>query len=487
MIRISYHHIVFVALLEIGKTTMIATISPEAQFTDESVSTCHFAQRVALVKNSASVNEEVEPELVIQRLRAEVRRLREEVEFLSRKNDNDEGDGGETHAQELSPQQMSELTESIHNYVQDRDKSSHLDFCGGITLPRIRAVCSIFKDFLLRKPNERIVDDEKSNSDDESLEKNERSFTPKNKAIGQNVREEGRSTTQAPSDNGSEKGNRSKANNCVCGVPLCRDQRVITEPNLAFAWFKDRYPGTAAIDESKNLLKTKITEVYYFCQRVACRFCYSLDNLYATNNHLLLIQAKNTGRMIEEIRSRIRQHKEAIEKVRASHAISMVSGHEEKLSECVEEKLHCDAIIKEKVAYKETLDRLGGLKGSIEKIQQLVETSRLKLQADFETWYRQVCSEENRSNDDAESRLYTRGNEDRREEMTCDARRPSLSVDEVRGHAGDKPEVGKQPTAETQKEFNLPAGVKLTGNHQVDEDIIAFYKAKEVLLSKLKR
>ena len=52
---------------------MIATISPEAQFTDESVSTCHFAQRVALVKNSASVNEEVEPELVIQRLRAEVR------------------------------------------------------------------------------------------------------------------------------------------------------------------------------------------------------------------------------------------------------------------------------------------------------------------------------------------------------------------------------------------------------------------------------
>ncbi|KAL3785545.1 hypothetical protein ACHAW5_010506 [Stephanodiscus triporus] len=35
------------------KTTMIATISPEARFTDESVSTCHFTQRVALVKNSA--------------------------------------------------------------------------------------------------------------------------------------------------------------------------------------------------------------------------------------------------------------------------------------------------------------------------------------------------------------------------------------------------------------------------------------------------
>jgi kinesin family protein 6/9 len=94
--------------MEIGKTTMIATISPDAQFTDESVSTCHFAQRVALVKNSASVNEEVEPELVIQRLRAEVRRLREEVEFLSGKNDDDEGEGGEKQNRELSQQQMIE-------------------------------------------------------------------------------------------------------------------------------------------------------------------------------------------------------------------------------------------------------------------------------------------------------------------------------------------------------------------------------------------
>ena len=165
----------------------------------------------------------------------------------------------------------------------------------------------------------------------------------------------------------------------------------------------------------------------------------------------------------------------------------MVFGHEEKPSESVKEKLHCDAINMEKAAYNETLDRLGGLKGSIENIQQLLETRRRKLQADFETWYRQVCSEESRSVDDSKSTLRTTGNADQREEMSLDVRQPLLSVEEVRGHTGNKPEVGKQPTAETQKEFKLPAGVKLTGNHQVDEDIIAFYKAKEVLLSKLKR
>lgn len=99
---------------------MIATISPEAQFTDESVSTCHFAQRVALVKNSASVNEVVDPDLVIQRLRAEIKRLREEVEFLSGKQNDDEGEGGEKQNREVSQQQLKELTESIIKYVQDK-------------------------------------------------------------------------------------------------------------------------------------------------------------------------------------------------------------------------------------------------------------------------------------------------------------------------------------------------------------------------------
>jgi hypothetical protein len=71
--------------------------------------------------------------------------------------------------------------------------------------------------------------------------------------------------------------------------------------------------------------------------------------------------------------------------------------------------------------------------------------------------------------------------------MTSNVRQPSLPVKEVRKQASSKPEDVKQPTAESQKDFKLPPGVKLTGNHQVDDDIIAFCKAKKVLLSKLKR
>ena len=248
---------------------MIATISPESQHTGESVSTCHFAQRVALVKNSASVNEEVEPELVIQRLRAEVRRLREEVEFLSGKNDDDDSScDGDEHIK-LPQHQTNELTESIQNYVQDRDESSHLNFCGGITLPKIRAVCSIFKEMLLRKTTEnKAIDDGRGSTAEESLEEDARSFTQDDANNG-GLGNDGRQQAKLHRPNGKhsitqQKGDSSSKVNVVCGVSICRDERVLDEPNVAFSWFKDRYPGLAAMDKDKKSLKMKYSEVWLF-------------------------------------------------------------------------------------------------------------------------------------------------------------------------------------------------------------------------------
>ena len=45
-------------------TSMIATCSVEKGNIDESISTCRFAQRVALIKNDATLNEELDPKLV---------------------------------------------------------------------------------------------------------------------------------------------------------------------------------------------------------------------------------------------------------------------------------------------------------------------------------------------------------------------------------------------------------------------------------------
>ena len=261
---------------------MIANISPEAQYTDESISTCHFAQRVALIKNSASVNEKVDPELVIQRLRAEVRRLREEVDFLSGKNDDDEasGDRGEENNSKLSQELLDEMTESIKKYVHKPDTNSHLDFCGGITLPKIHAACSIFKDMLLRKSIDNAIVGESAvinvdgngsadgDEEDSVVERQpSRIYFEKNKQ-GTKVGSQQLSATHRANVNKTitqQTGITKSSPKTVRGVPICRDKRTIEEPTLAFEWFKERYPGLASIDESKHTLKMKYTEV--ICRR----------------------------------------------------------------------------------------------------------------------------------------------------------------------------------------------------------------------------
>ncbi len=253
---------------------MIANISPEAKYTDESISTCHFAQRVALIKNSASVNEKVDPELVIQRLRAEVRRLREEVDFLSGKNDDKEAscDGGKQSNSKLTQEQMNEMTESIMKYVHNPDTNSYLDFCGGINLPRIHAACSIFKDLLLRafigntvtKESE-PVEDRDSDGDGKVSEENRQSSNINYRMKSSRRTKVGNHQFSAMCRPhaiiAQKKESIQSRSNTVCGVPICRDNRTVDEPNLAFEWFKERYPGLAPIAECKDSLKMKYSEV----------------------------------------------------------------------------------------------------------------------------------------------------------------------------------------------------------------------------------
>lgn len=45
----------------------------------ETISTCRFSQRVALIKNDAILNEELDPRLLINQLRAENLQLRNQI------------------------------------------------------------------------------------------------------------------------------------------------------------------------------------------------------------------------------------------------------------------------------------------------------------------------------------------------------------------------------------------------------------------------
>ena len=47
----------------------------------ESISTCKFATRVACIRQDAVVNEEVDPQVVIKRLKKEIQELKEELVY----------------------------------------------------------------------------------------------------------------------------------------------------------------------------------------------------------------------------------------------------------------------------------------------------------------------------------------------------------------------------------------------------------------------
>jgi hypothetical protein len=354
---------------------------------------------------------------------------------------------------------VNELTESIQRFVRDRDESSHLDFCGGITVPKIRAVCSVFKKMLLSSNNKKLtIDDDRgsiSSSEDESEEddndKSSVQHSVKNRRVkkkdGSNIHQEVAS------------GKRPSKLDSVCGVQMCTDKRVLDEPNVAFSWFKDRYPGLSAIEKHKNALKQKYAE------------------------------AKNAGGRIEEIRSRISHHKESIETLRKNRAITdLVSGHVGNVSDgdgiSSDEKFHCDAIDREKAAYKHTLEHLRGLKGSIEKTQEVVKEGRLKLQSDFDTWYHQMCCEQSRLDSSGPPTNDDQGGRSSVELSVASSSKKTTRSDEaapnVVASASSTSEDTKKPPAEVQ----LPPGIQLTGNAEADADIIAFFRAKEILLSR---
>uniref|UniRef100_A0A8C8Z2X2 Kinesin-like protein n=1 Tax=Prolemur simus TaxID=1328070 RepID=A0A8C8Z2X2_PROSS len=98
-------------------TTMIATLSLEKRNIDESISTCRFAQRVALIKNEAVLNEEIDPRLMIIRLQKEIQELKDELAIVT----------GERRTEALTEAELLQLEKLITSFLEDQDPESRLE------------------------------------------------------------------------------------------------------------------------------------------------------------------------------------------------------------------------------------------------------------------------------------------------------------------------------------------------------------------------
>jgi kinesin family member 6/9 len=123
------------------KTAMIATVSAEQRNMDEAISTCRFAQRVAMVKNEATINESLDPHLMIKRLKQENRELREEIAMLN-------GEAVDRGDSAIGDEEMARLQDLVRLYLADTSEDAKLavsDFA------KIRAVFRIMKNLVLER------------------------------------------------------------------------------------------------------------------------------------------------------------------------------------------------------------------------------------------------------------------------------------------------------------------------------------------------
>ena len=120
------------------QTVMIATASADAGAFDESVSTCRFAQRVRKISNEVFINEELDVEMLIARLKEENKRLRVELALL-RNSDSNEDAALEL---KLSAETVETLRASVRKYI---DEDDYVLDCGS-SLAKIRLVQEMLRD-----------------------------------------------------------------------------------------------------------------------------------------------------------------------------------------------------------------------------------------------------------------------------------------------------------------------------------------------------
>lgn len=169
-------------------------------------------------------------------------------------------------------------------------------------------------------------------------------------------------------------------------------------------------------------------------------------------SQILVLKAKKTGSRITDAKANIARIKETIERDRRTRALDAIR-NPGKVNDDESQSIHPDeiplreAIERDKETYKTNFSQLRELKATIEHLHKLMEKNKIKMQNEFDVWYREMC-----------------GDKQKNIQAYCTMQEKQ------------EPDTKQQP--------RIPPGIKLTGNKRTDADILAFYKAKEALLAR---
>ena len=363
------------------KTSMIATASAEEGDLDESVSTFRFAQRVAGIKNEATKNEQVDPSLIIQRLKQEVAELKAEVRMLKGT------DGDKDH---LTPDESEDCRRMVEEYAAARDPSVRLVLSDMLKINECffhmkKLVISSQKGGSTEHSSGRATDPAST----EEVERLRLLVQQRDNEIAillnhlnkekTDVRDsfsvEGITNTKASESPESKRTvdmatrlrERSMAESRMQpSVSIQISPEDLQDRSKAFEVFRRSYRKNEAMDENKLILKEKIN------------------------------RAKALTQDINNARNRIEAIKNEIEELRRENALQgLVDRNNVPLDHPKEEPLRSE-LERAKMVYRNGLIELKDLKSEIERIQTLLKNISEKLQSDFESWLEVMMKQQSR-------------------------------------------------------------------------------------------
>ncbi|XP_041809096.1 kinesin-like protein KIF6 [Chelmon rostratus] len=476
-------------------TTMIATIAVDKRNLDESISTCRFAQRVALIKNEAILNEELDPVLLIARLKREIQCLKEELAMLT----------GEQREDQLTVEEIQKLEEFVKAFLDDPDPDVTLSL--GPDMRKIQYCFFMLKIMIMDKDGQRgnrrsdgpespaaavseevIQDSHHSAAEVTKLKKMLRERDDEISILLQMLKKEKKRAQDAAAQLANITNCQSLTSQSasrLSTLPVLRDggtdiisedhrgraiQYMNKDPQLplgkqeAFETFIRNHEDHLAIEDNKNLLRQRSAE------------------------------ARRLGEQLNAARNRINELKKQLAMQRAAHGV--MENHTEAKEEVslVEENLR-KHIGQEKKAYKSIIERLKALRIEIEHLQLLLERAKVKLQKDFQKWWSQDASSVQESESEATARCHAgalSGTLQPSSPGTPGFRsfsrksKPPLTAVPAWQESLDGRVTDFTPSAEWRALSTKlsSSSVPLTGDQHVDADILAFVRARQNLLKR---
>ena len=240
------------------------------------------------------------------------------------------------------------------------------------------------------------------------------------------------------------------------GVPPPDDKSLFEDPAVCFEWFRDRSNLRSSIEENKELLKTKYEE------------------------------ARLLGDRANKSRSTIQYLKNSIESIRREKAIRDLvecNNTGDSIENCPEEETYRRAIEQEKVVYKESFETLRTLKPEIEHVRKILEKGRATLQAQFDQWFNSLHQ---RNGEVLSSKSIVHASiHDGIAQMLPNAESKSKENDEYGVRVFRESKNNSEIIANKRDIASRnTTSLSCRNDDDVNEDIMAFYHAKEELLKR---